>query len=538
MEGRTGNEAVSHDEVICARMVRYTISLVSTALNQRSDQGEIRRLCAVSPSAKVNAPELSKAFSDFVVTFHRQADRLQELASLVEAAELSGAYVGTALEAISALESTLRSVESAKQLRQISTTFQALEKQLGDIRKAANGVLDQASLSIGIREPRQDQPNVPSPQRNADVTFNILLITDLHWRLDKSEDRWRDVQHPILVCLKDCLTPDHRLDLVLCPGDLAFSGLKDELKRGVDSILEKFWEMFREIGSYPPLLAVPGNHDLRRPADEEEKLLAKKLPRCYEDSRLQKAIWRDRTSVESKMIQRSAQEWSEWRRDNLGLQFAQTKLIQRNYRSGELPGDFSYRLRKGDCTLGIVGLNTTFAQLDGGDYEGKLPLSSSQLHNCCSPEDGREWLSRNDANLLITHHPPSWLHPSCQEIFRNDVCIAGLVDLHLHGHLHTAAYEALGTQPNQLVHRIQGISLFGEEHFFDEKKKAKLKRLHGFVLVELSVAPEVHRFRFRPVAFTDDKRPYPPPEIEVGSDGWTAWEDIPKKRATAASRTL
>lgn len=538
MEG-AGKEVAIHDEVICARMVRHTVSLVSIALSQPSDLLEIKRLCAVAPSTPISALSANQV-GDFVSTFHRQAVRVQELISVIEAARLNGAYIRSTVGELIKLEQALREIEDATRLKQIQRSIQAVTRFLNQIRDAANSLLQAAPISEEplVQERVQDEARregaiTSSRGPETDVKFTLLLVTDLHWRCGKSETRWRDVQQPLLDCLKGCLGSDQHLDLVICAGDLAFSGKLDELKSGVDPLLKTFWEMFMDLGFQPPFLMVPGNHDLQWPSDSNQKKLAKQMLRCSTDSKFRENIWSNHGSPEVALISQAANDWSVWQRDNLNWQFSHDKLVKDSLNHGLLPGDFSYRFRKRGCTLGIVGLNTTFLQLDSSDYEGKLALDSSQLHQCCPP-DGRNWLSRNDANLLLTHHPPGWLHPSVQAHFWNDICIAGLMDLHLHGHLHAAGYAALGHQPNQLVHRIQGISLFGEEHFFDHKKKEQIKRLHGFVLIEFSVAPEVLRFRFRPIEFTDDKRPVPPHEIQVGEDGWTAWQNIPKKRKSLA----
>jgi len=368
-------------------------------------------------------------------------------------------------------------------------------------------------------------------------TFRILLLADLHWRLKHSQDRWLDVETPLHHDIAEGLPEGKPIDLVVFAGDLAFSGEKGELKGtaapnqqdGVDDLLKRFWVQFTRMGAgNPAMFAIPGNHDAKWSTGQEDQALTEKLKFFFDDVEVQNSILEKEETPEVQLIRRSFQDWAEWRQDNVAIQFGNA-IAYEHFHEGFLPGDFSCRLMRRNTTLGVVGLNSAFLQLDNSDYEQKLALDSSQLHACCL-NNGPQWLSQNHANILITHHPPSWLHPSCRDHFGNNVSIPGLIDLQLNGHLHVAEYESQGKSPDMLVHRIQGISLFGETEFVDRKNNVRKQRLHGYVLIELSVSPDVNRFRFRPRQFTADMRPTSPQQIAVDDAGWTVWTDLPKRR--------
>ena len=101
---------------------------------------------------------------------------------------------------------------------------------------------------------------------------------------------------------------------------------------------------------------------------------------------------------------------------------------------GMLPGDFSSVVTKDGISLGVVGLNTTFLQLTGDDYAGRLDIHVRQLISACggSVEDWRRDL---DAVLLLTHHPPEWLHESAKGQY-TEIYELGKFHGHFCGHLH------------------------------------------------------------------------------------------------------
>ncbi|MHC5830771.1 MAG: hypothetical protein ACYT04_86190, partial [Nostoc sp.] len=101
---------------------------------------------------------------------------------------------------------------------------------------------------------------------------------------------------------------------------------------------------------------------------------------------------------------------------------------------GTLPGDFSATIEKEGAKLGIVGFNTSFLQLTGDNYEGKLALHPRQFHQACNG-DGSAWAKQHNACLLLTHHPPGWLSPDSQRHLKAEITAHGRFAVHLCGHL-------------------------------------------------------------------------------------------------------
>ena len=145
--------------------------------------------------------------------------------------------------------------------------------------------------------------------------------------------------------------------------------------------------------------------------------------------------------------------------------------------TGILPGDFSYSLPCGDKSVGIVGLNTAFLQLQGGDYQGKLAWDARQLQAVCGGAVD-DWLNRHSICLLLSHQGPDWLNPEAQKHGESEIAPASRFAVHLFGHMHETAIEYVrkGGNPNA-VRLCQGCSVFGMELFGEP---STLQRSHGY----------------------------------------------------------
>lgn len=97
-------------------------------------------------------------------------------------------------------------------------------------------------------------------------TIRWLHLTDLHVGIKDEDWLWPGMREKFrddLVSIHDRAGP---WDLVLFTGDLVQKGT--EYAR-LDEVLNDIWTWFGELGCSPKLLAVPGNHDLKRPQCQE-----------------------------------------------------------------------------------------------------------------------------------------------------------------------------------------------------------------------------------------------------------------------------
>lgn len=254
-----------------------------------------------------------------------------------------------------------------------------------------------------------------------------------------------------LAALSDSAGP---WDLVFFSGDFTQKGAKEEFELvGIE--LLKLWEHLEKLGSRPILIAVPGNHDLQRP--DELSALARQAQRWHdpEVEAVRREFWSNPNSQYRQAISEVFSNYSTWiKPESLPVSRAQVT-------GGLLPGDFSTVVQTNGFRLGIVGLNTTFLQLTGGDYEGKLDIHTKQLISACGG-CAEDWRKEVDAALLITHQPPEWLHPQAQRQY-TEIYELGKFHGHFCGHLHqprTTEFREAGGPTRRIR---QGPSLFGLE---------------------------------------------------------------------------
>src|SRR5262249_23161807 len=149
------------------------------------------------------------------------------------------------------------------------------------------------------------------------------------------------------------------------------SGQPEEYSR-LSSLLQALWSKLAEIGSPAPVLyTVPGNHDLQRPnAKDPTVILLRELSQRPE---LPAGFWEQPDSPYRRVVDKAFASYRAWWQD--------CPHIGRNaLREGLLTGDFSATIEKQGARLGIIGLNTTFLQLTGGDFQQKLMLKEDQFH--------------------------------------------------------------------------------------------------------------------------------------------------------------
>lgn len=297
------------------------------------------------------------------------------------------------------------------------------------------------------------------------TTIGWLHLTDLH--LGLKGQRWRlpGVQAHFFNDLKYLHDKCGPWDLVLFSGDLTQSGEVEQFKK-LDELLHLLWKHLRSLGSDPVLLAVPGNHDLVRPDETWAQQIIDAFDKGPDDQ-----FWDGRGLPYRKGLGDAFANYQAWW-ENTPLK-GKDKIP-----SGTLPGDFSWTLEKDGVRLGIVGLNTTFLQLVGGDRTGKLTVDPRQFHEACGG-DGPAWVQGHHACLLMTHQPPDWLTSHAHEIYQGEIASPLRFAVHLFGHMHESILRTESYGGGEARRTWQGNSLFGIE-FFETPDGRKLERRHGY----------------------------------------------------------
>ncbi len=149
-----------------------------------------------------------------------------------------------------------------------------------------------------------------------------------------------------------------------------------------------------------------------------------------------------------------------------------------------MPGDFAYSLEHDGLRIGIVGLNTAFLQLQGGDYLGKLAWDVRQLDLVCGGAVD-DWQRSHDFCLLLTHHGMDWLTADAQKHGDSEIAPAGRFALHLFGHQHETGIASIRRGGNPNASRLfQGCSVFGMELFGEPPKP---QRSHGYAAGRIQI---------------------------------------------------
>ncbi|MGO9329275.1 MAG: metallophosphoesterase family protein, partial [Steroidobacteraceae bacterium] len=304
---------------------------------------------------------------------------------------------------------------------------------------------------------------------NAD-RFSWLHLTDLHYGLKGQDSLWPTLREAFFEDLPRLYEHSGPWQAVLFTGDLVQSGSSEQFAEMQRVVLEELWEELRKLGSGDAiLLAVPGNHDLCRPDPKTDDPARDTLLRKDGFAEIAEKFWDNSDGSYRKVVNSAFAAYLNWW--NTSKQRPVSGVT-----GGILPGDFSYTFACGDRSVGIIGLNTTFLQLQGGNYERRLVWDARQIQ-AVSGGAIDHWLRKHHLCLLMTHQGPDWLTPQCEQDGDSEIAPAGRFAAHLFGHMHETkiVYQRIGG--GEPVRRCQCRSVFGMEMYGDPPSKL---RSHGY----------------------------------------------------------
>ncbi len=307
-------------------------------------------------------------------------------------------------------------------------------------------------------------------------SFSWLHLTDLHYGLKGQGHLWPTLREPFLESLGPLHDRCGPWDAVLFTGDLVQSGESAQFERMQAEFLDHLWKRLDELGSGGAvLLAVPGNHDLYRPNPQEDNAAIDALLEKDGFPRIQEKFW-DRPAGPYRGVIRDAfGAYSQW--------WEQAPHRPGDVKAGILPGDFSVSIGR----IGIVGLNTTFLQLAGGDYTGRLVWDTRQLDAVC--EGGVDvWAKQHDVCLLLTHQGPDWLTADARKQGESEIAPAGRFAVQLFGHQHETKIIYIRRGGDSEATRLsRGCSVFGMEKFGEPPT---IQRAHGYAAGRIELGDE------------------------------------------------
>jgi DeoR/GlpR family transcriptional regulator of sugar metabolism len=306
------------------------------------------------------------------------------------------------------------------------------------------------------------------------TTIGWLHLTDLHLGDEDARWLWPNVQDLFFKDLQFLYKYSGPWDIILFTGDLTNRGSEEEFRQ-VTEFFSVLRDKVQTFSPMPCVVAVPGNHDLVRPGSTRPEAVAL---RSWESSpELRKEFWSTDTSPYRRLINEMFANYTNW--------CAQSDLLgSLSFQAGLLPGDCSAVFQKDGVKVGVVGLNSTFLQIAKGDFVGKLSLDPGQLHHACGG-DPQKWLSANDANILLTHHPPTFLSPIATNDFNSEIAPPGRFLIHLFGHMHEAVVRVHSSGQGEARRLWQGNSLFGLKTWGEEHQQQE--RRHGYSAGRLDV---------------------------------------------------
>ena len=256
-----------------------------------------------------------------------------------------------------------------------------------------------------------------------------------------------------------------RLDFLFFSGDLVQSGSKEEYAQ-FSEFLDEILLLLKEKGFTPKVLFVPGNHDLQRITDTDNPTHQMMKGWLGNRDLREDMFWKDNSSYIQYVNERFLNYSSFIQQFNT----KQGVTIEQ----GVLPGDYYYQIKIDEISLGLVGLNSSFLQVEGGDYRQKLGIYNTQVYGIFG-DRFTEKLKQNDINLLMTHHAPSWYETGAKEEYEQEIYSPDLFFEHLCGHNHNS--QTIYTNENYTGERRVSIapSLCGLE-----KIEGGIDRIHGY----------------------------------------------------------
>ncbi len=318
-----------------------------------------------------------------------------------------------------------------------------------------------------------------------------LHLSDLHCGC-KGQVLWEQVEEDFHRDLDRQLAKVGPPDLLLFSGDLAFSGKSKEYGE-VDRVLDGLLARLSRSGAAEPLLlAVPGNHDVVRPTTRSKRLGYRILTDFDgttddpEVADIHQELWEKR---KTSFIDPLFPGYIEWFRERVQPALeSRAKAVHFSH----FPCDFLAEVEPdGAFPLAILGLNSTWIQYAGGDFDGKLLMPLEQYRAAVAPPspEGKPSavFERNVHTLLLMHQPPSWLSGKGREIFDAHIYNPRRITACLYGHLHEAngtMFQSAGGEPRVF---LQSPSLLGLEKW----GKSQESRAFGYSWGQLGQDGEV-----------------------------------------------
>jgi len=255
------------------------------------------------------------------------------------------------------------------------------------------------------------------------MAITLLHLSDIHFKHYINDTAVFDLDNDVRSSLERDLTsliPQHgKIDAVLIGGDIAFSGTPEEYAVA-DQWIAKICSIVHCDKEY--VFPVPGNHDIHRSSiseivseiQQKVKTLTKRndidttLEKYLKDSRMMATIIAPLTNYDS-----FAQKYGGSLSENRSLYW------EKELNDGQ------------NLIVKIKGINSALFS-NNHDHPTTSPLIIGTAQCTIGPEE-------NKLNVILCHHPPSWLADGAQ--IQHDMCERA--SLLLFGHVHTLEIQRI-----------------------------------------------------------------------------------------------
>lgn len=326
---------------------------------------------------------------------------------------------------------------------------------------------------------------IQTPRNSNDLVHSapgvrLMHISDLHVGMTNQGWLWPAFKKAFLDDIRNLHRKVGPWDIVVFSGDLTQRASGHEFQ-SLTEILKEIWGVFEELNFKPMLFPVPGNHDLMRPS--ALNAASKILGQWWTTPDIQKALWESEGGEYRDLIATTFKNYTDWlsKIESHGIPLPALQ-------PGRIAGDNSAIVNVQGKRIGLIGLNSSWLQLSEGDYKGKLHIDTRQLL-AVTNEDPDEWCSKNNFNLLVTHHPADWLASQSQVHWRSEIFTHSRFDCHLHGHMHEPNSTTISEGGFTSRRSKQAASLFGLETV----ERSGIKRIHGYSVFSLFDVPAGRR---------------------------------------------
>ncbi|WP_421887064.1 metallophosphoesterase [Methylibium sp.] len=303
------------------------------------------------------------------------------------------------------------------------------------------------------------------------VQFNVIHLSDLHMGMTGQKWMWPTFKTIFFNDLRQQHEKTGPWDLVIFSGDLTQKSSPQEYV-ALTAALSDLWVLFNSLQCSPKLFVVPGNHDLQRPSTIEPCALA--LGAWWQTPDIHQDFWENAASPYRATVSKAFAAYTAWTASLAGTCIP---LVADD--SGFLPGDVSARIHKDGASLGLVGLNSAWLQLSDKNWFGNLNVHARQLLSV-TRDDPDSWVASNAFNLLVTHHPTTWLHADAITHWNAEIHANARFGAHLFGHMHESVAGQFTVNGSTKKLAIQAPSIFGLETLASGEQ-----RNHGYSFLRL-----------------------------------------------------